>query len=249
MGAILEPRGRRARPGGANQSVIDRAGTTPSGRTPGSIWFAARSPRLWAGGSFYRPSNLSRRCSNLSRRSSNLSRRSLILSMRSRWASPRSALISWRFARSSNLSLGPPPRPPGPFPRPPGPSPRPPGLSRRLSESPPRPRPISSSSFCCLAEIRWVHTTAGRTPNSRPTYYVRWPDGVKAARLRHRELLDLAPELDRRSEVLFDAPDGALALFVLFEHPDLVHEGGLLHLGDVGDDEDLAEGPLEALEG
>src|SRR5918998_5382923 len=58
-----------------------------------------------------------------------------------------------------------------------------------------------------------------------------------------------APELDRGYEVLFDAPDGALAVFVLFEHPDLVHEGRLLHLGDVRDYEDLTEGPLEAFEG
>src|SRR3712207_7119055 len=43
--------------------------------------------------------------------------------------------------------------------------------------------------------------------------------------------------------------DGALAVFVLLEHPDLVYKGGLLHLGDVGDYEDLSEGPLEALEG
>ena len=69
------------------------------------------------------------------------------------------------------------------------------------------------------------------------------------ARLRHGNLLYLAPELDRRPEVLFDATVGAFALLFLFENPELVYDGLLLHLGDVGDDEDLAEGPLEALEG
>src|ERR687883_288382 len=44
------------------------------------------------------------------------------------------------------------------------------------------------------------------------------------------------------------APDGALACLVFFEHPDLVHEGRFLHLGDVGDYEDLAERALEALQ-
>ena len=36
--------------------------------------------------------------------------------------------------------------------------------------------------------------------------------------------------------------------FVFFEHPDLVYEGRFLHLGDVGDYEDLAERALEALQ-
>jgi hypothetical protein len=58
-----------------------------------------------------------------------------------------------------------------------------------------------------------------------------------------------AEELDGGYGVLLDPPDGALAALVFIEHPDLVHEGGFLHLGDVGDDEDLAEGALEALEG
>src|SRR3712207_9452457 len=48
---------------------------------------------------------------------------------------------------------------------------------------------------------------------------------------------------------LLDAADRALAALVLLENPDLVHEGGFLHLGDVGDDEDLAERALEVLEG
>ena len=63
------------------------------------------------------------------------------------------------------------------------------------------------------------------------------------------KLSPVAADLDRGYEVLFDAPDGALAGFVLFEHPDLIHQRCLLHLRDVRDYEDLAEGPLEALEG
>jgi hypothetical protein len=50
-----------------------------------------------------------------------------------------------------------------------------------------------------------------------------------------RDQLSITDNLHRGYEVLFDAPDGALAVFVLFEHPDLVHQGGLLHLGDMGD--------------
>src|ERR671938_1087676 len=58
----------------------------------------------------------------------------------------------------------------------------------------------------------------------------------------------VAEELHRFVQVRLQASDGALALLVFLDHPQLVEEGGLLHVTDVRDDEDLPECPLQAVE-
>ncbi len=126
--------------------------------------------------------------------------------------------------------------------------------------SAPSARSFSSSTTHCplLSFARCVSVTQGVLPDSEADYSVTridrtatskhvWLWAARSAKgsIFSQAALDVPGVVETfhvgLPEVLLDALYGALAGLVLLQHPDLVHQRRLLHLGDVGDYEDLTE--------